>query len=187
MPQDTPIYGITTPCLGEVITVAALQTYASDVESALSTVWAKGTAALSPPAVLVANNFGQTVATGATTTLSYDTESYDRGNMFNPATPTIVTIPEAGTYYATLKILLFSLPTTPTSIRLALLVAGAEVAFEETQGNGTTIQPSNAFSVSALLPTLAAATQITGTTLLTGAVSNGLVGCTLSVTKVAIP
>lgn len=185
MPQDTPTFAITTPCVGEAITLASFQTYANDVEVALNTVSALADDALNPPAVSITNDASQAFAVGVTTTATFQVEFYDRENMWDVGSPTIITIPENGTYLANVVVQTTSAPFPYTSIRVAILSAGTEVAFHESQQQGA-LEPSRYLTISAFLPALTAGTQLTTQLLYTGT-GNAFPNVGFNVVKLAIP
>ena len=167
MPGTTTNFGIPFPCEGELPTVAGLANYATGVESALSTVWADATNALQPPAVSVRNTAGQSIATGVTTTLTYNNEFYDRGGMWTPGSPTIITIPSAGSYFVA-STSTVNVTGAVTSVRWAILRNGTELAYWESQNTGVLI-PTSTLAVSVLAVACIPGDQITLTALYTGA------------------
>jgi hypothetical protein len=137
MAESTDTFGIPFPCEGELVTCSSLTGFALAVDNALSTVNTLATSAIAPPTVSVQNEVGQTINAGVTTTLTYPTELYDRGNLFNPASPTLVTLPFDGSYLATLKIWRFSSAGNIFSFRGAILRAGTEVASHKDESIGS--------------------------------------------------
>lgn len=185
MPEASTTFGIPYPCEGELVTVAGMSSYALGVESALTTVWADATLATQPPAVSVFNGSGQVVATGVTATLTHTTVNYDRGGFFNIATPTILTIPANGTYFAA-STSSGNVTGNVTSVRFAILRNGAEVAYWESQATGA-LTPSNSLTVNVMLPACVAGDQITFTTLYTGTQPTLSFFSRVNVTRLAIP
>lgn len=185
MPATTPT-GITYPCSGDTIDPDVFATYATTTQDALNSVQAQVDQALRPPAVSVRTDSpGQTIAAGVTTTMAYQMIMYDTAAMFSASAPTVITVPEDGTYLAHAWFSRSSPPTTELAYRVAILVGGVERAFQKLDGGGsgsfTAVQP---FFVSALLPSLTAGNQITSTSLLVGT-GSAVVRTALMVTKVS--
>lgn len=166
MPDVTDTFAIPFPCEGEVVTVPTITSYALGVEAALTTVWADATAATEPPAAAVTNNSGQTLATGVTSILTFTSEFYDRGGFWTIASPTLLTIPSAGSYFiaSTSSV---NLTGNVTSVRWAILRNAVEIAYWESQNTGVFI-PASGLGVSVLAVACNPGDQITTTALYTG-------------------
>ena len=184
MPGTTTTFGIPFPCEGDLPTIPALTSYAMGVEAALSTVWTDANDALQPPAVAVQNTASQSIVAGATTTLTYNSEFYDRGNMWNAGSPTIVTIPTAGSYFIA-STGAGNLAGNVTSVRWAILRNGVELAYWENQNTGALI-PVSSLDVSVLAVACVPGDQITTTILYTGAATPLNFFGRLNVTRLSI-
>lgn len=188
MPGMTSL-GIVYPCGGDTIDTGVFADYAESTQTALTATQALVDDALQPPMVWArTDSAGQVVAAGATTVMTYAqaTLMYDTAAMYNAGTPTLITIPEAGTYLANCWVTLSGSATTETSHRAAILVNGVEFAFHK-QDVGTFAGGTSAplpFFVSAMLPSLAAGAQITTTHLFTGT-GNATLQHSLAVTKIS--
>ena len=185
MGDVTEVFGIPFPCEPETITLADLQDYSIGIETALSTVWANADLATQPPAAAVRNAASQSIATGVTTTLTYNTVVYDRSTMFNIGSPTLLTVQVAGTYLETSQHS-GDLSGNVTSVRYAVLRAGAEVAYRESQNTGALV-PASTFSVSVLMPLMAVGETITSTVLYTGTQPTLNFFGRLTATRLALP
>lgn len=164
MPASTPT-GITYPCGGENLTCESMATYATTLQTSINATQALVTSALSPPRVLVTRRSPspQLVAAGATTLFSFTEEMYDTAAMWDIAAPTAVIIPSSGTYLVALQAAIFAFPTTLTSLRLAILLNGVEIAYQKHDE-----EVSSGFYISAMPISLVAANQITASVLFTG-------------------
>lgn len=130
MPGSTDNLAIGYPCVGEPVTSATFSEFATDVESALSSTWAIADSALNPPAARVSRYFvtAQTINAGVVTTISFEDELYDRGSFWNPASPTLITLPVTGTYLVTTRIHRSNQAGTLTGIKSSILLAGTTIA-----------------------------------------------------------
>lgn len=164
MPATTST-GIVYPCGGENITCAAMENYAVSLQTSINATQALVTSALQPPRVMATRRSPnpQLVAAGATTLYSFTEEQYDTASMWTLASPTLVTIPSSGTYLASLQSNVFNFPTTFTSLRLAILLNGVEIAFQKHDE-----EASSNFFVSAMPISLVAGNQLTANVLFTG-------------------
>lgn len=169
MPGTTST-GITYPCGGDTMTCAALQTYADTLQAAITNTQALVTSALNPPRVYVLRPVGspQIVAVGVTTPFTYTSVYYDTATMFNIGAPTILTITSAGTYLVNMTGTVISFPTTLTSLRLAILVNGVEVAFGKSDAGTSTASANTPFNVSAMPISMVPGDQISTSILFTG-------------------
>lgn len=184
MPATTPL-GIVYPCSGDTIDCSVFEDNANSIQDALDTVQNLVDQALGPPAVWVrTDTAGQTINAGVTAVMAYGVIMYDTASMFNIGTPTIITIPEDGTYLAHVLPTRQSLATSESSHRAAILVNGAERAFQKNDLGTGTFSGTPQFLVSALLPALVAGDQVTSTHLFTG-VGSQQMRHALAVTKVA--
>lgn len=164
MPGTTSL-GVSYPCAGEAITLATLQGFSNSVESALVATNTIATDALYPDAVRL-YTLNQTLTANVTAAASWFAAEYDRGGLWNPGSPTIVTIQSPGTYMIGAEVDISS-PPTLTAMRMAILVNGVEKAVEKSQSN-TSPWISGELHVTYLAPVLTAGTQITVNLLYTG-------------------
>lgn len=184
MPGSTPEFNIEYPCAGDTIDTGAFQDYAVSTQAAISQVQALADDILRPPAVLVRTIVAsQTLVAGASAAITYDTEVYDTAAMFSFGAPTIVTIPENGTYIASVQMRATAFPGTPVSLRLGLLINGVEVAAKKSE-SGTPQGFASPIWTSLLAPAMIVGDQISVTGLYQGTVTIN-VQCLLSVTKMA--
>lgn len=167
MHQSTSNFAIQYPCGYETVTCDDFANFATSSDAALSTVWNNATAAIRPPVVKAVNDHSpQTINAGVTATATFDTEVYDTAGFYSLATPTIFTIPVDGSYLITYKTVRGGLPTTLTSFRQAILLAGAEVAYCKDQY--VNAETASTQSIVHMIPSVTAGQQITGTMLFTG-------------------
>lgn len=188
MPGMTPL-GIVYPCGTDTIDTGVFADNAESLQDALTATQELVDAALEPPMVWPRTaSAGFNVVAGATSVVTYDSAAlmYDTAAMFNPGSPTLITIPESGTYLANCMVTANGSATTETSHRAAILINGVEYAYHK-QDAGTFAGGFSAplpFFVSALLPGVAAGAQITTTHLFTGS-GNMNIRHTLAVTKIS--
>lgn len=163
--MPTTSTGITYPCSGDNISCEDLKTYATTLQAAINDTQELVTEALSPPRVLTTRRgtSPQLVAAGASTLFSFTAEQYDTAAMWDITVPTAVIIPSRGTYLASLQASVFNFPTTYTSLRLAILLNGVEIAYGKHDE-----EASSGFFVSAMPISLVAANQLTASVLFTG-------------------
>lgn len=158
MPYSSPTFGITAPCLGELVTVAALQDNVNTTEAALIAVNATALKARVRPAATVTGVSAYVV--GVPVIPPYTAEVVDTDNMFDFGAPTVLTIRTAGTYLINLTSLT-NLVSTNTSHRAEILVNGNPIASME-QGLGVAgiNGPANPLQLHALAPLLLVADTI---------------------------
>lgn len=165
--MPTTSLGITFPCESDVITSGTWNTFAQGVDAAITASINLGNVARLPNYVRVRNVLGQNFNVGVITATTYDTEAFDRGNFFNPGTPTILTLPANGSYLVASRVSRFADPATLTSHRIAILVNGVEFAYHKEQ-SATSPNVSSRFGASVLLPARTAGDQVVVNQLITG-------------------
>lgn len=167
---DTPIYGITYPCVGDVIDPADFATFAADVEAALVAVDAEATAVLQAPYARC--NVVSATAQGVQTTLALTTFN-SRGIGVNPGAGTL-TVPTAGLYFVSLVLQNVNQNPTMTSRQVTLRRNGVDIYLHKQSTDGT-LFPN--IQVSGPIP-CAAAAVLTATSLWTssGVALNSEVG-----------
>ncbi len=175
MPATTPL-GIVYPCAGDSIDPGIFQDNADSIQDAIDVVQAQVDAALGPPAVQVRTGpAGQNIAAGATTVIAYQLIGYDTSAMFNPATPTLITITRPGTYFVGCYYTKDTVATTETSARVSILLNASERAAKKHDGGGaSTFSANDPFFVSAILPSLIIGDQVTTANLFTGTGSHNV-------------
>lgn len=168
MPGTTPL-GITYPCVGDAITLSALESFSNSTETAISNVSTAASAALDPNLAQLAQITSELALTaGVTGTFSFNTEYIDRGNMFNPATPTIIQLPANGSYLVTQRIAFGLNSGAVNSLRMAVRVNGVDVGVHKEQTSvGTVNTPAN-WSFTTPLFARAGGDQVTVQALYTG-------------------
>lgn len=183
MPALTPEFEIQYPCAGDTIDPAALEAYAQTTQDALNEVAALGVAALQPPRVLVRQVTGTDLVAGALTTATFDTEIWDTASMFTLAAPTIITLPENGSYLISVQTRVTSIPGVPVSLRMGLLIDGVEFAAKKSE-SGTPQGFASPIWTSVLAPSEAAGSQVTVTLLYQGTLTLRT-ACLISALKVS--
>lgn len=182
MPYGSPTFGITAPCLGEPITVAALQAHVLSTEAALVTVNATALKARTRPAVTVTGVTAYTA--GVAVVPSFNTEIVDTDNMFTLSAPTVLTVNTPGTYLINF-ICSSNLLSTNTSHRGEILVNGNPIASMK-QGLGVAglNGPANPMQIHALAPLLVGGNTISVRVTVTG-VGNDNIFPSLSATLIS--
>lgn len=160
----TATFGIVTPC-GPAIDVDDFATYALGVDDALAEVNAPIPALLTRDFVL-AQGTAPVLASGVTSTVIFNDPGLanNPNGMWNSASPTLFTLSSSGSYLAKVNCLTFGY-TTQTSVRGAILLAGAERVWEKIGGP---IDSFNEFTVSGHILSATAGQQVTVTVLFTG-------------------
>lgn len=120
MPGFTPNFAIQYPCAGETIDPAVFQTFADDVEAALSTVEAASDFALARPNAAI-RDATDSVAFGAMANIAWDTTDFN--NNMTPSGAGFI-IPQDGLYMADLDVGSITTPTTVTSWAAEIQVGG---------------------------------------------------------------
>lgn len=183
---ETPAYGITYPCSGDQISLETLKDYADTTQGAFDQVDDLQARLLQPPAALVYQRLNtQSIAAGVTTVATYTAAVYDTSGMFSSGAPTVLTVTQPGTYVANFMLRRGGLPTTQTSLRAALLLNGAEVAYHKSDESTVAFDQDSPIWVSALLPSLSAGSTISGNALFTGT-GNMPIQVQLSATRFSI-
>lgn len=151
MPDSSGTFAITVPCESELVTLAALQEYSYDLEAAIAAVDVAGEKARKRPAAAVR---GVTAYTAGVAVLqSFSTVASNNDNMFNPATPTVLTVQTAGSYLITANCST-NMISTNTSHKGEILINGV-LATQTKSGAGLTAnQPPNPLTVAAFAPNL---------------------------------
>lgn len=178
----SPNFGITAPCLGETITLAALQGHVMTTDAALVAVNATALKARVRPAATVSGQANYTV--GVSVIPPYVTEVVDTDNMFSFGTPTVLTVNTAGSYLINV-LASTNLTSTNTSHRCEILINGNPIASME-QGLGVAglNGPANPMQLQALAPLLVAADTISVRITVQG-VGNATTFPTLSATLIS--
>lgn len=181
--MPTTSLGIEFPCETDVIDPSDFAEYALSVESALSTTFAQAAPLLRRD--YVAAFASTSAAVGATTTLSWTTPSAinNPNGMFSAGSPTLFTLSASGSYLVTLRVSLSGGPTTGTSYRAAVLLAGAEQIWAKLPGDGTNTLPL--FQISGHLISATAGQQVTATVLWTGTGGPITAQCLISICKIS--
>lgn len=113
MPGFTPVFGIQYPCAGENIDPTVFQTFADDVEAALSTVDALAASAVQRTrAQVLLPSPGQSAATGVLTSLLYTSAPYEM-NVTTGVTG--FTIVQPGIYMVTAEMISIDPSGTPAT------------------------------------------------------------------------
>lgn len=165
MPATIP-YGITYPCLSPIVNPSDFYDFAMTTEAALSAVNAL-TPALLRRDYVAAEGVNPNTAVGVTSTVSWNTPTAanNPNGMFSAGSPTVFTLQSSGSFMVGLHITNLTSPTTETSVRGAVLLAGAEQIWGKT-GGPTSF--STQFAISGLIMSATAGQQITVTFLWTG-------------------
>jgi|SRR4029450_755676 hypothetical protein len=110
MPGQTPVLGIRYPLIGETVDATSFANFANDVNSAVITTQALATAALNRKECLVPMLTGVAITVAVETTVTFTNSGLenfnpfrDNDNMFNPASPTQITINTSGVYMIVAK------------------------------------------------------------------------------------
>lgn len=185
MPASTPNFAIVYPCAGDTIDPGVFQDNAESIQDALDTVSALADMAVRPAAAHALRNASQVAPINVSTLISYDTEVYDRGTIFDVALPTLMIIPENGSYLVALQVNILAEPgTTFTSFRGSLSVGGIEVAAVKSDG-ALTATPAYPIWTAYFLAATTIGTPITSNVLVTGSGTNPTIDAQIVVTKVA--
>lgn len=127
MPSSTAIYGITYPCSGDTIDPAALATFATTLDAALTQGQADLERVTSRPNAQMSATASQAVVINTSTDLTYTTEVYDNDGIVNLGVSTsALIIQTAGAYLVWGSFRLPSGFTTLTSVNVILTVNGIE-------------------------------------------------------------
>lgn len=166
MPYSSPNFGITAPCLGELITATALQSHVLTTEAALVTVNATATKARVRPTVTVTGSSAYTA--GVAVIPPFTAEIADTDSMFDLATPTVLTVRTNGSYWITFRCS-SNLASTNTSHKGEILVNGSPIASMK-QGMGVvgTNGPANPLGIHAFAPLLVVGNTISVRVTVTG-------------------
>jgi hypothetical protein len=153
MPDSDGTFGITVPCETEAVTLAALQEFSYDQEAAIATVDVAATKARVRPAVAVRGFPGTAYTAGVAVVQSYGTIGFDNNNMFSLATPTVITIRTAGTYFL-VGVPTANMASTNTSLKGELLINGVLAAQSKDASGIAGVLPPNPGNVSVLAPNM---------------------------------
>ena len=181
--MPTTSLGIEFPCETDGVDPTDFAAYALSVESALSATFAQTVPLLQRDYVQA---FCSTsAAVGATTTMSWTAPPAvnNPNGMFNAGSPTLFTLSSSGSYLVTLRVSLGGGPTTGTSYRAAVLLAGAEQIWAKWPGDGTNTLPL--FQISGHLIGATAGQQVTVTVLWTGTGGPITAQCLISICKIS--
>jgi hypothetical protein len=147
MPGQTPILGIRYPLIGETVDATSFANFANDVNSAVVTTQALATGAVNRKECLVPIVIGQSVTVAVETTLTFTNIETapafapfrDNDNMFNPGSPTQITINTSGVYMVVSRDLCIDTFTTMISIRNLIYKNGiAQFGERRNEQNGST-------------------------------------------------
>lgn len=154
MPDSTGTFAITVPCATEPITVAALQEFSYDQETAIAAVDVFATKAQFRPAVaLSAVGINTPYTAGVAVLQNFGTVGYDNNAMFSLATPTIFTIRTAGSWLITAQPRA-NMAGTNTSLKGEILINGV-LATQHKEASGIAgVSPYNGPSVVAFAPNM---------------------------------
>ena len=186
MSGSTPL-GIVYPCSGEQITPAVFTTYANTTQAAIATARAAANTARLPPAIQVRRLVQQNYNAGVNTGLTWDTLAYNTdptGITFTLGTGT-VNLLRNGTYLIGAHLRVGSQPANMTSMRIAILAAGVELAQFKSDSGATAGTTNTEVACSGLLIQVAAPVAITVNSIYTGAASPVGVTSLLSIIRVA--
>lgn len=167
MAYSSPNFAIPAPCVGDDITLADLQNYATATESAISTVSATALKARVRPAATLYYLNGTPYTAGVAVIPSFGLEVLDTDNMFTLAAPTILTINTPGTYLVNF-LSASNMSSTNTSHKAEILLNGATVATGKGGSGIAGAGPPNPIAVSTLLPLLVAGNTISVRVTVTG-------------------
>lgn len=185
---DTPIYGITYPCLADDVTLADFATFASDVEAAIATVDAEAALTLRTPNAIQAASTATAVGVEAVMTFSVGPNSSTANGLTVNSGAGTVTVITPGVY----KIGAFVSPgnqstLTMTSQRIAIYINGVFYAARKYRGRNPASFDvlGGAFDTAVFL---AAGSVVTLRYLWTGTGAlNGVAGGELSMQLLATP
>ena len=165
--MPTTSLGITYPCETDPITVPTLGTFASSVESALTSSIAIGESARLPLFARLENVAAQqTLTVNVATSATFDTEWTDRGGFWSIGSPSTIVIPANGSYQVDYTAS-FNTGNVST-FRMAIVAGGVEASFHKEQ-TGSIGQIGGSLGLSALLPALTIGTIVSVSLLYTGA------------------
>lgn len=166
MPTTAP-YGIFYPCLLPTISTSDFYQQATTTETALSTVNSVIPALLQREYV-AASGINPNQAVNVTGTVSWTTPpaTNNPNGMFSSGTPTVFTVQTSGSFLVDLHVANFTFPTTLTSLRASILLAGVEQVWGKMGGPSST--GSIQFFTSGLIVSAVAGQQITVNFLWTG-------------------
>jgi len=126
---STPVFGITYPCIGTVVTPADFYTFSTTLEAAIAAVDALVSQATMPPHVGVLVN--QSVAVGAATNCAVSQIYYSEPLGLTSIGATSITAPTTGLYQISQYISVSGF-TTLTSLKVSITVNGAiEYAYKQ--------------------------------------------------------
>jgi hypothetical protein len=179
----TDYVSVAVGCETDPISLATMATFAQQTDSGLATVSTLATTVLNRPFVSAQANGPSGVANAVVATLTWNTPSarLNPFGMFNPASPTLFTLPENGSYLVSL-IATLDIATTVTSSRAALLLAGVEFAWARWPG---TTNVSSSFEISGLILGGTAGQQVTATRVFTGTGNTNYSGDQIYIVKIS--
>ena len=162
----TDYVSMTIPCETDPISLSAMATFAQQTDSGLATVEALADRVTHRPFVAAQANGPAGVSNAVVATLTFfpPSAALNPDGMFNPATPTIFTLPENGSYAISMWVGQIT-ATSVTSVRAAILVAGVEIAWQRWAG---TTNSGPEFEISGLAISATAGQQVTFQKVFTG-------------------
>lgn len=162
----TDYISMTIPCETDPISLSAMNTFAQQADAGLATVEALADRVTHRPFVSAQAGGPSGIANAVVTTLVWNTPgaAFNAYGMFNPATPTVFTLSENGSYAITFWVA-NNTATTITSVRAAILVAGVEIAWQRWAG-ATNAGPE--FEISGIAVGATAGQQVTFQKVFTG-------------------
>ena len=144
---STPNFAIPYPCMGVPITLADFSSFATAVETAIASVDTVEGTVLSRPSAFVVNSGSTSVALGASTPLTYNTELWDTDGMADLAVnASRLTVRTNGVYMVFGGSNTVASPATVTSNRVTLSKNGAAFATNKQDSTASTY-PNMAMSI----------------------------------------
>lgn len=137
MPGFTPNFGIQYPCAGETIDPTVFQTFADDVEAALSTVATASLAATDRPRGSVSVP-SQSIATGGLTSIAFT--SFDFSDQMTAGAGGL-TIQVAGWYMVTAELISETPVVASNAYWFAQILRGASIMARHKQTNPNPVNP----------------------------------------------
>jgi hypothetical protein len=162
----TDYISMTIPCETDAISLTTFATFANQTDTGLQTVNTLANRVLHRPFVAAQASGPAGINNAVVATLTWFTPpaAFNAFGMFNPATPTLFTLPENGSYMCTLWVAPNN-ATTVTSSRAAILLGGTEISWERWPG---TTNVSSQFEISGLILNATAGQQVSAQKVFTG-------------------
>lgn len=171
MPETIPPFGISVPCIGDIIDPTVFGTFAASVESAIAAVDLVGVKALRRPGVLVASTTGTPFVTGVPVVAGFNQEIFDTDNMWTLVAPTLLTIQTAGSYLVT-AVDSSNLINTDTSLKTEILLNGNPISTSKTGSGVAGVGAPSPAMVEAFAPQLIVGDQLSLRVTVTGVGNN---------------